>query len=317
MNARIGVKGDLVIFHRNIQRVALRIRDRFPSVAALCQIRFGQGRVVVLRRPQRPVADSHTTGKLPNVAAKIMYTAGRVVVRPSSRAAAGQRFVAVLNDNALFLVVTVPVGTIRVSVWQGAQFQAGVSQQAPLRRRQAVPTLALGETRLREILHRDIRDRLLQGQAVRLAVNHGVFVDGNINFVVHLAADDERRVYRVTAAEKLLVGHAAEPVHDGGNTGVVVDRHHIMLHARRGLLPAAQLLVVAQDFPLDLLRRVAQIIGTSAVFGAALRVLLHIAQKGGGLPAHKLALALGGHAKTKVVAQNLCHFLYLLSPTVT
>ena len=246
-----------------------------------------------------------------------MYAAGRVVVRPSSRAAAGQRLVTVLNDNALFLVVTVPVGTIRVAVWQGAQFQAGICQQAPFRRRQAVPTLALGETRLCKLLHCDICDRLLQGQAVRLAVNHGVFVDGNINFVVHLAADDERRVYRVTAAEKLLVGHAAEPVHDGGNTGVVVDCHHIMLHARRGLLPTAQLLVVAQDFPLDLLRRVAQILGTVAVFGAALRVLLHIAQKGGGLSAHKLALALCGHAKTKVVAQNLCHFLYLLSPTVT
>ena len=301
----------------NIQRAALHIGNRFPAVAALCQIRFRQGRVVVLRRPQRPVTDSYTTGKLPNVAAKIMYAAVRVVVRPSGRAAAGQGLVAVLNDNALFLVVAVPAGTIRVAVGQGTQLQTGVGQQAPFRRRQAVPALALGETRLRELLHRDICDRLLQRQAVRLAVNHGVFIHGNINLVVHLTADDKRRVYRVAAAEKLLVGHAAEPVHDGGNTRVVVDRHHIMLYARRGLLSAAQLCVITQDFPLDLLLRVAQILGTSAVFGAALRVLLHIAQKGGGLSAHKLALTLGGHAKAIIVAQNLCHFLYLLSPTVT
>ena len=128
-------KGNFAAINRNIQRATLHIGDRFPAVAALGQIRFRQSRVIVLGCPQSAVLDSHTTGKLPNVAAKIMYAAGRVVVRPSSRAAAGQRLVTVLNDNALFLVVTVPVGTIRVAVWQGAQFQAGICQQAPFRRR--------------------------------------------------------------------------------------------------------------------------------------------------------------------------------------
>ena len=161
-----------------------------------------------------------------------MYTRRRVVVRPGSRAGTSQRLVAVLDVYTALCRVGVVLAAVGVTVWQSAVLPAKTGQQAPLRRRHAVPSLALGETGIRELVCGNAGDRLHVGQAVRFTVNHGVLVDRNVNLVVYLAADDERRVRLVlSAVEQVFVVHAAEAVHDAGNACVVVYCDNIPLCA--------------------------------------------------------------------------------------
>lgn len=76
-----------------------------------------------------------------------------------------------------------------------------------------MPALALTETRFRCVVVRNVRPRLLIGQAVRLSVDLAVGVDGKINLVILYATDNKCRVCLFAASEKFLVRGLGISIH--------------------------------------------------------------------------------------------------------
>lgn len=138
--------------------------------------------VVVWDDLDRAVHIAEASDPLELVAGEVVHAFSCVGVRPRYGAGAGERHAAAVDLDAFLVLVGVILAGVRVAVRLCAVLQTDQSERSPLGSCEKVPALSLGLAEAAGLVKVQTAGRLLEGQRVRQALDHGrgVFADAEL-----------------------------------------------------------------------------------------------------------------------------------------